>query len=141
MKKGAARHGQIVLAEVTQRPSKRVNAVGKVIEVLGEHMAPGMEIEVAIRNHNIPHTFSAAVEAQVAGLGAEVPAEAKVGRVDLTALGLLTIDGEDARDFDDAVYCERKEDGGWHLWVAIADVTAYVLPDTPLDREALERGN
>jgi len=138
---GAARHGQIVLAEVTSRPSKRVNAVGKVIEVLGEHMAPGMEIEVAIRNHQIPHQFSEAVLKQVGQYGAEVPAEAKAGRVDLTKIGLLTIDGEDARDFDDAVYCERKDDGGWHLWVAIADVTAYVQPDTALDREALERGN
>lgn len=136
-----AQHGQIVLAEVTSRPSKRINAIGKVVEVLGEHMAPGMEIEVAIRNHNIPHTFSAAVEKQVAVFGKEVPDEAKVGRVDLTELGLITIDGEDARDFDDAVYCERKDDGGWHLWVAIADVTSYVLPDTPLDREALDRGN
>jgi ribonuclease R len=138
---GAARHGQIVLAEVTSRPSKRVNAVGKVIEVLGEHMAPGMEIEVAIRNHQIPHQFSDAVLKQVGQYGAEVPAEAKAGRVDLTKIGLLTIDGEDARDFDDAVYCERKDDGGWHLWVAIADVTAYVQPDTALDREALDRGN
>ncbi len=138
---GAARHGQIVLAEVTSRPSKRVNAVGKVIEVLGEHMAPGMEIEVAIRNHQIPHQFSDAVLKQVGHYGTEVPAEAKAGRVDLTKIGLLTIDGEDARDFDDAVYCERKDDGGWHLWVAIADVTAYVQPDTALDREALERGN
>jgi ribonuclease R len=138
---GAARHGQIVLAEVTSRPSKRVNAVGKVIEVLGEHMAPGMEIEVAIRNHQIPHQFSDAVLKQVGQYGTEVPAEAKAGRVDLTKIGLLTIDGEDARDFDDAVYCERKDDGGWHLWVAIADVTAYVQPDTALDREALERGN
>ncbi len=138
---GAARHGQIVLAEVTSRPSKRVNAVGKVVEVLGEHMAPGMEIEVAIRNHQIPHQFSEAVLSQVEKYGTEVPAEAKAGRVDLTKIGLLTIDGEDARDFDDAVYCERKDDGGWHLWVAIADVTAYVQPDTALDREALNRGN
>ncbi|KOO58927.1 exoribonuclease R [Rheinheimera sp. KL1] len=138
---GAARHGQVVLVEISQRPSKRVNAVGKVIEVLGEHMAPGMEIEIAIRNHQIPHEFSKAVEQQVAGYGTEVPEEAKAGRVDLTQLGLITIDGEDARDFDDAVYCERKADGGWHLWVAIADVSAYVLPDTPLDKEALDRGN
>ncbi|WP_419569610.1 ribonuclease R [Rheinheimera sp.] len=137
----SARHGQVVLTEVVQRPSKRINAVGKVIEVLGEHMAPGMEIEIAIRNHQIPHVFSAAVEQQVSAYGPEVPAEAKVGRVDLTQLGLITIDGEDARDFDDAVYCERKEDGGWHLWVAIADVSAYVQPNTPLDKEALDRGN
>ncbi|MBU2177820.1 MAG: ribonuclease R, partial [Gammaproteobacteria bacterium] len=88
---GAARHGQIVLAEVTQRPFKRVNAVGKVIEVLGDHMAPGMEIEVAIRNHQLPHVFSEAVEKQVAGYGTEVPEAAKAGRVDLTQLGLITI--------------------------------------------------
>lgn len=138
---GAARHGQVVLAEVTSRPSKRVNAIGRVTEVLGEHMAPGMEIEVAIRNHQIPHQFSKAVEAQVAQFGIEVSGDAKAGRVDLTELGLITIDGEDARDFDDAVYCERKADGGWHLWVAIADVSAYVAPDSPLDREALDRGN
>ncbi len=138
---GIARHGQVVLVDITQRPSKRVNAVGKVIEVLGEHMAPGMEIEIAIRNHQIPHEFSQAVQQQVAAYGSEVTAEQKAGRVDLTNMGLLTIDGEDARDFDDAVYCERKDDGGWHLWVAIADVSAYVLPDTPLDREALDRGN
>ena len=138
---GAARHGQVVLAEISQRPSKRVNAVGKVVEVLGEHMAPGMEIEIAIRNHQIPHEFSDAVLKQVAKYGADVPAEAKQGRVDLTQLGLITIDGEDARDFDDAVYAEAKDNGGWRLWVAIADVSSYVLPDTPLDKSALERGN
>lgn len=138
---GAARHGQVVLAEVTQRPSKRVSATGRVIEVLGEHMAPGMEIEVAIRNHQIPHVFSDAVLTQVAKYGEEVPAEAKVGRVDLTQLPLVTIDGEDARDFDDAVYAEAKENGGWKLWVAIADVSAYVRFGTPLDQSALERGN
>lgn len=138
---GAARHGQVVLAEVTQRPSKRVSATGRVLEVLGEHMAPGMEIEVAIRNHQIPHVFSEAVLAQVAKYGEQVPAEAKVGRVDLTKLPLVTIDGEDARDFDDAVYAEAKENGGWKLWVAIADVSAYVRFGTPLDQSALERGN
>lgn len=138
---GAARHGQVVLAEVTQRPSKRVSATGRVIEVLGEHMAPGMEIEVAIRNHQIPHVFSDAVLTQVAKYGEDVPAEAKVGRVDLTKLPLVTIDGEDARDFDDAVYAEAKENGGWKLWVAIADVSAYVRFGTPLDQSALERGN
>ncbi|MFN3709841.1 MAG: ribonuclease R [Alishewanella aestuarii] len=138
---GAARHGQVVLVEITQRPSKRVNAMGRVVEVLGEHMAPGMEIEVAIRNHQIPHVFSDAVIQQVAKFGEEVPATAKQGRVDLTQLPLVTIDGEDARDFDDAVYAEAKENGGWKLWVAIADVSAYVQFGTPLDHSALERGN
>ncbi|QBL10237.1 ribonuclease R [Rheinheimera sp. D18] len=138
---GAARHGQVVLTEITQRPSKRVNAVGKVIEVLGEHMAPGMEIEIAIRNHQIPHEFPESVLKQVAKYGEEVPDSAKAGRVDLTKLGLITIDGEDARDFDDAVYAEVKDNGGFRLWVAIADVSAYVQPETPLDKNALERGN
>ncbi|WP_445426226.1 ribonuclease R [Alishewanella sp. HL-SH06] len=138
---GAARHGQVVLVEISQRPSKRVSATGRVIEVLGEHMAPGMEIEVAIRNHQIPHVFSDAVLAQVAEYGEEVPAAAKQGRVDLTALPLVTIDGEDARDFDDAVYAKAKDNGGWTLWVAIADVSAYVKFGTPLDHSALERGN
>lgn len=138
---GEARHGQVVLVEITQRPSKRVNAVGKVTEVLGEHLAPGMEIEIAIRNHQIPHVFSDAVLKQVAKYGEEVPEAAKQGRVDLTKLGLITIDGEDARDFDDAVYAETKENGGWRLWVAIADVSAYVLPYTVLDNTAIERGN
>ncbi|HEX5793230.1 MAG TPA: ribonuclease R, partial [Rheinheimera sp.] len=138
---GAARHGQVVLVEITQRPSKRVNAVGKVTDVLGEHMAPGMEIEIAIRKHQIPHVFSDAVLKQVAKYGEEVPEAAKQGRVDLTQLGLITIDGEDARDFDDAVYAETKDNGGWRLWVAIADVSAYVLPYTVLDNTAIERGN
>ncbi|MCP6258594.1 RNB domain-containing ribonuclease, partial [Klebsiella pneumoniae] len=79
-------------------------------------------------------------EQQVAGLKEEVPEEAKAGRVDLRDLPLVTIDGEDARDFDDAVYCEKKRGGGWRLWVAIADVSYYVRPSTPLDREARNRG-
>ncbi|WNO60183.1 ribonuclease R [Rheinheimera sp. MMS21-TC3] len=138
---GAARHGQVVLVEVTKRPSKRVNAIGKITEVLGEHLAPGMEIEVAIRNHQIPHEFSNAVLEQVAVYGEEVSEQSKQGRVDLTKLGLITIDGEDARDFDDAVYAETKKGGGWRLYVAIADVSAYVQPNTALDASALERGN
>jgi ribonuclease R len=135
-----ARHGQVVLVEITERPQKRVNAVGKVIEVLGEHMAPGMEIDVAIRNHQIPHVFPDAVSKQVAHYGEEVDAAAKANRVDLTSMPFVTIDGEDARDFDDAVYAEAKESGGWTLWVAIADVSSYVKVDTPLDQEAILRG-
>ncbi|MCV5264526.1 RNB domain-containing ribonuclease, partial [Escherichia coli] len=74
-------------------------------------------------------------------LAEEVPEEAKVGRVDLRELPLVTIDGEDARDFADAVFCEKKKDGGWRLWVAIADVSYYVRPDSALDKEAINRGN
>lgn len=115
--------------------------MGKVVEVLGENMAPGMETQIAIRTHQIPHEWPAEVEQQVAGLTEEVPEEAKQGRVDLRALPLVTIDGEDARDFDDAVYCEAKKGGGWRLWVAIADVSYYVRPETALDKEAINRGN
>lgn len=137
---GEARHGQVVLVDITERPTKRVNAVGRVVEVLGEHMAPGMEIEVAIRNHQIPHQFPDSVSKQVSQYGEEVADSDKAGRVDLTAMPFVTIDGEDARDFDDAVYAEPRDDGGWRLWVAIADVSSYVQVDTPLDQEALLRG-
>lgn len=136
-----ARQGFIVVMEVAQRPRKRVNGIGKVIEVLGEHMAPGMEIEMALRTFDIPNEWPKAVSKQIHGLSEEVPAEAKTGRFDLRQLPLLTIDGEDARDFDDAVFCEPIEGGGWHLWVAIADVSYYVRPGTALDNEAQQRGN
>jgi ribonuclease R len=137
-----AREGQIVVAEIAAQPTKRTAPVGKVIEVLGDHMAPGMEIEVAIRKHDIPHAWPADVETEAARIAPEVPESAKrePGRVDLRAVPLVTIDGEDARDFDDAVYCER--DGkGWKLLVAIADVSYYVRPGMALDREAYQRGN
>lgn len=136
-----ARQGHIVVVEITQRPRKRVNPVGKIIEVLGEHMAPGMEIEMALRTFDIPHQWPSAVTKQVAGLQEDVPVEAKQGRIDLRQLPLVTIDGEDARDFDDAVFCEPLDEGGWQLWVAIADVSYYVRGGTALDNEAQERGN
>ncbi|MCQ8878931.1 ribonuclease R [Pseudoalteromonas shioyasakiensis] len=136
-----ARHNQMVQVQITQNPSRNMNAVGKVIDVLGEHLAPGMEIEVALRNHDIPHVWPEAVEKQVAHLGEFVDEADKQNRVDLRDLPLVTIDGEDARDFDDAVYCERKKSGGWRLWVAIADVSHYVGMNTPLNKEAIERGN
>lgn len=138
--KAGARHGQVVVCEISERPRFRVNALGKVIEVLGEHMAPGMEIEIALRKFEIPHHWPATVLKQVEKLSDEVPEEAKAGRVDLRAIPLVTIDGEDARDFDDAVYCERKKGGGWRLLVAIADVSYYVRPGTALDDEAQSRG-
>ena len=136
-----ARHNQMVQVKITQNPSRNMNAVGKVIDVLGEHLAPGMEIEVALRNHDIPHVWPEEVEAQVAHLGEFVEEADKQGRVDLRDLPLVTIDGEDARDFDDAVYCEPKKSGGWRLWVAIADVSHYVGMNTPLNKEAILRGN
>ncbi|MDA1108060.1 MAG: ribonuclease R [Proteobacteria bacterium] len=135
---GAA-HGQIVIAEITAQPSKRTQTVGKIVEILGDHMAPGMEIDVAIRAHNLPLEWPMQVEAEVGRLGAEVPEQAKHGREDLRTLPLVTIDGADARDFDDAVFCER-EGKGWRLLVAIADVSSYVVPGTALDAEARLRG-
>ncbi|WP_088332586.1 ribonuclease R [Lacimicrobium sp. SS2-24] len=136
-----ARQGHVVVVEIVQRPNKRVNATGKIIEVLGEHMAPGMEIEMAMRTYDIPHDWPKAVTQQIKSLTEQVPEEAKQGRIDLRQLPLVTIDGEDARDFDDAVYCQPRDDGGWTLWVAIADVSYYVRPGTALDKEAIERGN
>ena len=135
-----AREGQIVVAEITAQPTRRTGPVGRVIEILGEHMAPGMEIEVAIRKHAIPHVWPDAVDEEAARFAQEVPADAKQGRVDLRGIPLVTIDGEDARDFDDAVFCERNGKG-WRLIVAIADVSYYVRPASALDREALARGN
>ncbi|MBL4765801.1 MAG: ribonuclease R [Colwellia sp.] len=136
-----ARHGQMVVVDLVQRPTRRSHAIGNVIEVLGDHMAPGMEIEIALRAHDLPHQFSHEVQAEAACISDEVEESAKLPRTDLRALPLITIDGEDARDFDDAVYCQPKKSGGWRLWVAIADVSYYVRHDTALDDEAISRGN
>jgi len=136
-----ARHGQMVVLELVQRPTKRSHAIGKVIEVLGDHLAPGMEIDIALRAHDLPHQFSQTVLAEVAGIADEVEESAKLPRKDLRHLPLVTIDGEDARDFDDAVYCQPKKSGGWRLWVAIADVSYYVRHGSALDDEAISRGN
>ena len=138
--RGGALNGQIVVAQIIDQPTHRTQPIGKLVEVLGDHMAPGMEIDVAIRAHELPLEWPAAVEAQVGRIDAEVAEADKVGRVDLRNVPLVTIDGEDARDFDDAVYCERRGDG-WRLLVAIADVSHYVAAGTPLDREAHSRGN
>lgn len=135
-----ARMGFVVVVELMQRPTRRTKAIGKIIEVLGDNMGTGLAVDMALRTHEIPHVWPAEVEEQVAKLREEVPEEAKQGRVDLRQLPLMTIDGEDARDFDDAVYCEKKRGGGWRLWVAIADVSYYVRPGMPLDNEAHNRG-
>jgi ribonuclease R len=137
---GNAKPGQIVVAELITQPTRRTQPVGRVVEVLGEPMAAGIEIEVAIRNFQIPHVWSGDVIAEAATLASTVSNRAKRGRLDLRTLPLVTIDGEDARDFDDAVYCERKRDG-WRLLVAIADVAHYVKPGSAIDREAYLRGN
>ncbi|MBI2381519.1 MAG: ribonuclease R [Gammaproteobacteria bacterium] len=138
---GQAKAGQMVVVQIVARPTPISQPLGKITEILGEHMAPGMEIEVALRSHELPHTWSQLVLDEIASLKPEVAEADKKGRIDLRQLPLVTIDGEDARDFDDAVYCEAKKSGGWRLWVAIADVSHYVRPGTELDAEALRRGN
>ncbi|TBW56195.1 ribonuclease R [Marinobacter halodurans] len=138
---GDARHGQYVVVDVMRQPTARTKPTGRVVEVLGDHMAPGMEIAVAIRSYDIPHAWPPAVGEQAAAISETVSEADKQHRVDLRDLPLVTIDGEDARDFDDAIFCERRPRGGFRLVVAIADVSHYVRPGTPLDEEALERGN
>ena len=135
-----ARMGQVVVVELHPRTAPFFQPIGKITEVLGDNMAKGMEVEIAIRKHDIPHSFPSAVEKQLKKWAEEVPEEAKRGRVDLRDLPLVTIDGEDARDFDDAVFCQ-KQGKGWKLWVAIADVSYYVRPKSALDTEAYNRGN
>ncbi|MCB1863988.1 MAG: ribonuclease R [Chromatiales bacterium] len=137
---GGARAGQIVVAELVEAPSRHGPPVGRVVELLGDHMAPGMEIEIAIRAHALPHEWPDAVVDEMKAFGTEVPEAAKAGREDLRELPLVTIDGEDARDFDDAVWATRTR-SGFRLIVAIADVSSYVEPGTALDREAYSRGN
>jgi len=140
-KVNGARNGQVVIVTITKRPSRHQSPLGIVSQIMGDEMDPGMEIEMALRNHDLPHEFSQAVLDEISGLSEEVPESAKEGRKDLRQLPLVTIDGADARDFDDAVYCERKKSGGWRLWVAIADVSSYVAKGSALDEEAIERGN
>lgn len=136
-----ARQGQLVVVEIEDYPTRDSPPKARVAEVLGDHLAPGMEIDVAIRNHDIPHVWPAEVVELAAKLQPEVAEKDKKHRFDLRDLPLVTIDGEDARDFDDAVYCERKKSGGWRLYVAIADVSHYVNVQDALDREAIVRGN
>ena len=142
--------GQVVAIELTEPPSMYSQPVGRVTEVLGEIDDPGMEIEIAVRKYEVPHQFSPATLAQAASLPDKVRAVDMKNRIDLTDVPLVTIDGEDARDFDDAVYCEpavvgksagrgAKANSGWRLVVAIADVSHYVKPGEPIDSDAYER--
>ena len=134
--------GQVVVVELTEPPSLYGQPVGRVKEVLGEVDDPGMEIEIAVRKYGVPHEFSDACLAQARGLPDKVRAADKKGRIDLTDIPLVTIDGEDARDFDDAVYCEPAKVGrskGWRLLVAIADVSHYVETGNAIDIDAYDR--
>jgi len=137
--RGSARPGQVVVAEVFEQPSAHREALARVVEVLGNYADPGMEIEIALRKHDLPYRFSAAAQRQAAQLPHEVQKANRLGRTDLTALPLVTIDGETARDFDDAVYCERTAKA-FRLIVAIADVSHYVRDADALDGDARDRG-
>ena len=137
--RGAAAHGEIVVVSIVEQPSRKHPPVGKVVEVLGQHLQAGMEIDVALRSRDIPHQWPAEVKDQAAAFSPDVLEEDKLGRKDVRTLPLITIDGADARDFDDAVYCEKTKTG-WRLLVAIADVAHYVVPGAPLDKEAIKRG-
>ena len=142
-----AKQGQFVEVKITHWPTPRFQPQGDVIEVVGNYMAPGMEIDVALRSYDIPHVWPEAVIKEAHKLKPEVEEKDKEKRVDLRHLPFVTIDGEDARDFDDAVYCEKNGSnwrlfsGGWKLYVAIADVSHYVKVDSALDAEAQVRGN
>ena len=149
--------GQVVAIELTEPPSMYSQPVGRVTEVLGEIDDPGMEIEIAVRKYEVPHRFSSQTLVQAAGLPDKIRPVDRKHRIDLTDVALVTIDGEDARDFDDAVYCEpalvgkdigsgagkggarAKASNGWRLIVAISDVSHYVKPAEPIDDDAYER--
>ncbi|NNK32049.1 MAG: VacB/RNase II family 3'-5' exoribonuclease, partial [Xanthomonadales bacterium] len=133
-----ARPGQVVVAEIVQQPGPRQPPLGRVVEILGKSGAPGMATEIAIRNFNLPYEWPEGVEAQADAFGEKVTSKMAKGRRDLRDLPLVTIDGADARDFDDAVYAQKRKNG-WRLVVAIADVSFYVEPGTPLDSEAENR--
>ncbi len=138
-KTGGAKPGDIVVAEILDQPEKNRQPLGRVSEVLGNPDQPGMETEVAIRAHGIPFRWPDEALAKADSFGGRVAPRDKAGREDIREMPLVTIDGPDAKDFDDAVYCE-KAGAGWRLLVAIADVSHYVRPDSALDGEAADRG-
>lgn len=139
---GSAASGQIVKVEIIEQPTFKRQPIGRIVDVIGDHMAPGMEIDIAIHNYGLPHEFPQKVIDEANNWGDSVRSGDKQGRVELRSLPLVTIDGEDARDFDDAVYCEpvdKDRDSGWRLLVAIAEVAHYVRIGSALDKEAYDR--
>ncbi|OGT51864.1 MAG: ribonuclease R [Gammaproteobacteria bacterium RIFCSPHIGHO2_12_FULL_42_13] len=136
-----AKSGQFVVAKIVAQPSTRRQPLGEITEVLGDQLTPGMEVELAIRAHNLPYQFPSKVMLEASKLPSEVLTKDLKNRRDLRDLPFVTIDGEDAKDFDDAVYCAPLSEGGWKVFVAIADVAHYVKPNTALDKEAQLRGN
>jgi len=137
---GGAKAGQVVVLEILQQPSKHAQPIGRIVDVLGNYADPGMEIEIALRKHDLPNEFPADAKHQAEKFSPVVSPADHAGRESVTSLPLVTIDGETARDFDDAVYCE-PDSRGFRLVVAIADVSHYVQPGDALDKEALNRGN
>ncbi len=144
---GAAEPGQVVVAQILRQPASHMQVLGKVVEVLGEIDDPGMEIEIAVRKFDVPVDFSPATLTELETIPDSVDATSIGNRVDLRDIPFITIDGEDARDFDDAVFCTRTNLGtskrtrhGWRLLVAIADVSHYVTANSAIDADALERG-
>ena len=135
-----AKEEQVVLVEIIHQPSLRSGPIGKIIEVVGDYMAPGMEIDSAIHAYGIPNEWNEALETELAQIPDEVTEADMEGRKDLRSMQLVTIDGADTKDFDDAVFAKRRKNG-WRLVVAIADVSHYVKPGTELDKEAYKRGN
>ncbi|MFL6592789.1 MAG: ribonuclease R [Luteimonas sp.] len=133
-----AKAGQLVVCEIVQAADARRPPIGRVLAVLGDRLTASLAVEAAIHGHEIPHEFPPEVLAQAAAVPVDVEPATAAARVDLRQLPLVTIDGEDAKDFDDAVYCEPNRDG-FRLVVAIADVSHYVRPGTPLDEEATKR--
>ena len=139
-KKLKAKAGQVVMVEIIEQPDRHSQPIGRIVEVLGNYADPGMEIEIALRKHDLPFEFSEKALEETKALPAKVKKSEWTGRKDLRDLPLVTIDGETARDFDDAVFAEKKG-RGWRLVVAIADVSHYVRPGMALDHDAMERGN
>ena len=135
-----AKPGQVVVIEIIQQPNRHAQPIGRIVEILGNYADPGMEIEIALRKHELPHVFSSEIERLAKKFPKGVRKADLEGREDVRDLPLVTIDGETARDFDDAVYCS-KQGRGWRLVVAIADVSHYVQVADALDKEALARGN
>jgi len=135
-----AKSGQVVMIELTEQPSSHAQPMGKVVEILGNYADSGMEIEIALRKHNLPHQFPDSAIKLAESYPKLVQAADYKNRIDLREMPLITIDGETARDFDDAVYVE-PQGKGWRLVVAIADVSFYVKPQDALDKEAFDRGN
>lgn len=136
---GKAKPGQIVVAEILDYPSQREQATGRIVRIVGNPGQKGIATDIAIETHSIPTHWPKAVKEEAKAFGKTVPSAAKTDRVDLREVDLLTIDGADARDFDDAVFCERSG-SGWRLLVAIADVAHYVQPGSAIDKQAKTRG-